>query len=159
MCLSTSHHHPLSIQAWTDPSAKKLRRDMANRVLGICKAQGRGGLAVRLLQLGARLAPKVREGIPWPGPGPYWAAMEAVRRSALACSVGMVCYAWNKHHDFFSAASAAYSCKICCRVNAEIKLFGSPGGDRLNGTLLVFDVIPLPPAPPRLVDENMTNNI
>lgn len=71
-------------QAWSDPGAKKLRRDMANRVLGICKVQRRGALAVRLLQLGARLAPKGREELPWPGPGPYWAAMEAVRHESEA---------------------------------------------------------------------------
>lgn len=49
---------------------------------------------MRLLQLGARLAPKGqsrgkgREGegegkdLPWPGPGPYWAAMEAVSHAS-----------------------------------------------------------------------------
>ncbi|CAM9283116.1 unnamed protein product, partial [Scytosiphon promiscuus] len=67
-------------QAWSDRRTKKLRRDMANRVLGICKAQRRGGLAVRLLEVGARLAPKGRGDVAWPGPGPYWAAMEACER-------------------------------------------------------------------------------
>lgn len=54
---------------------------MANRVLGICKVQRRGALAVRLLQLGARLSPKGGDELAWPGPGPYWAAMEAVRHA------------------------------------------------------------------------------
>ncbi|CAM9449134.1 unnamed protein product [Ectocarpus sp. 13 AM-2016] len=66
--------------AWSDPSTKKLRRDMSNRVLGICKEQRRGALAVRLLQLGARLSPKGLEDVAWPGPGPYWVAMEACER-------------------------------------------------------------------------------
>ncbi|CAM9133805.1 unnamed protein product [Ectocarpus sp. 4 AP-2014] len=66
--------------AWSDPSTKKLRRDMSNRVLGICKEQRRGALAVRLLQLGARLSPKGLKDVVWPGPGPYWAAMEACER-------------------------------------------------------------------------------
>lgn len=70
------------LQAWSDPSAKKLRRDMSNRVLGICKEQRRGALAVRLLQVGARLSPKGLKDVAWPGPGPYWAAMEAVRHSS-----------------------------------------------------------------------------
>ncbi|CAN0047626.1 unnamed protein product [Ectocarpus fasciculatus] len=70
--------------AWSDPSAKKLRRDMSNRVLGICKEQRRGALAVRLLQLGARLSPKGLKDVVWPGPGPYWAAMEACEREGAA---------------------------------------------------------------------------
>ncbi|CAB1110596.1 unnamed protein product [Ectocarpus sp. CCAP 1310/34] len=66
--------------AWSDPRTKKLRTDMSNRALGICKDQRRGALAVRLLQLGARLSPKGLNDVAWPGPGPYWVAMEACER-------------------------------------------------------------------------------
>lgn len=98
---------------------------MSNRVLGICKAQGRGGLAVQLLQLGSQLAPEGGEGMPWPGPGPYWAAMEAVRRARLpaclpayllACLLTLLAASvWhaseNSHGSrLLAAAAAAYVC-------------------------------------------------
>eukprot|EP00903_Cladosiphon_okamuranus_P008809 g8436.t1 len=100
-------------QAWSDPGAKKLRRDMANRILGICKVQRRGGLAVQLLQLGARLSPKGPEELPWPGPGPYWAAMEACEREGATAWRGALALADERDagplppDDRFSEAAAA----------------------------------------------------
>eukprot|EP00752_Nemacystus_decipiens_P016473 g14726.t1 len=100
-------------QAWSDAGAKKLRRDMANRVLGICRVQRRGALAVRLLQLGARLVPKGREELPWPGPGPYWAAMEACEREGATAWRAALALADEREtsplppDDLYSEAAAA----------------------------------------------------
>lgn len=64
---------------WTDPAAASLREDVGHRVLGVCRLQRRGGVAVQLMQLGERLADR-KDNKSSPAWGLYWAAMEAVRQ-------------------------------------------------------------------------------
>lgn len=102
-------------QAWSDPSAAPLRRDMAHRVLGICRTQGRGGLAVQLVEIGARLAS--RGDVLWPGAPSYWAAMEAVSRrivgpvDLVVCSV---CCVWSFGFVCFGSGFCK-ACLVCLR--------------------------------------------